>query len=453
MRRVRARWLAAAVLLLAVVSVGVQWRRRTEAQPVRFRTAVVRRGTVVETVEGASGIIAPLASVDVRSRATGVVQAVYVHEGDRVAKGQVLARIDDPDAAAAAAGARAGWVAAQAQLRQAQANLAAAEARLQQTLAGNRPEVIAQAEQSVASAQATLDLATRTRDRNRQLFAEGFIARQDLDQAEAGVRSAQAAYAGALDNLRLLRAGPTADDVAAAQAAVRAARAQADAAAAQMAQAKATLASADERLSESTVRAPVSGLVAVRAVEVGQTLIGGTATSGTAIMTLSVDQSLEADVMVDEVDIARVHPGQAVALQPDSLPGRTFHGRVLAVSPNAQTVNNVVQYKVTVSVQGPHDGLKLGMSVDATFIVLQRTDVLVVPRDAVHRADGRATVDVLVGGMPQPRRVTTGAADSTQVEIRSGVREGELVVLGPARQAAPGPLPRNPFAPNFGPRR
>lgn len=238
--------------------------------------------------------------------------------------------------------------------------------------------------------------------------------------------------------------------VESARAGVWEAEAAVDSARAQIAQAQSTLANAQQRLAETQIRAPVSGLVSSRSVEVGQTVIGGTATAGTSVLVIAVDQTIQARIMVDEADIIRVRPGLDVDLHADSLPGEAFRGRVLAVSPDSQINNNVVQYEVTTSVQDPQRRLRLGMSVDASFVAERRTGVLVIPRQALSTMQGQPAVRVLVNGEPEVRRVRTGASDDTTVEIRSGLQEDDLVITGQELTQQPVSVPQrqtNPFMP------
>jgi HlyD family secretion protein len=482
----RILWLAAVVVVLGGVGYAVWGPQNNSQEPsARWRTATVTRGDLVVTVAG-SGSVRPVSEVEVKSRATGVVREVTVNEGDRVAQWQILVRIDDPDAVAAVRNARANLESARArlrqveaqrhaqraqdsaQVRQAEAGVAASRARLRQLLAGPRPEEIAQAEQSVGAAEADLDLARRDHERAQELYRQGFIARQQLDQAEARLRAAQAQHRSAVERLNQLRAGSTPAQIAEAQAAVHQAEASlqqarasalADpvrteeiaAARAQVALAESNLKNAEQRLAETSIRAPVSGLVSKRSVEIGQSVIGSAA-GGTPVMTIAVTEPVLARVMVDETDIARVRHGLPVEVRADSLPDERFEAEATAVSPNAQVVNNVVQYEVTVRVVDPERSLRLGMTVQAEFVLLRRANVPLVPREAV-RGRGATSVLVVDGERLVPRPVRTGGTDGRLVEIVEGLREGEVVYLGEARGTAPRqPQERNPFLPQFRPR-
>jgi HlyD family secretion protein len=473
------------VVALAAGLVAIrQFRGNGAEQAAEWRTATVTRKDLVVSVIG-SGSISPASQVEVKSRATGTVVAVYVGEGDRVAKGQVLVRLSDPDAQAAVAQAQASLQSAQARLaqaeaerrtqqaqtarsiQQAEASLAAARARLRSVQAGSRPEEIAQAEAAVRSAASDRDLARANHTRNEQLFQQGFIARQALDQTAAQLRAAEEQYRIAQERLHLARAGATASEIDEARASVaqaEASLAQARAARlndavraqdivsarASVAQAAVTLSNARTRLAETEIRAPVAGLVSDRAVEVGQTVIGGSSTSGTPVITLAVVEPLLAKVMVDEADIASVRSALEAAITADALPGRTFAARVQAVSPNSQIQNNVVQYEIVLRLSGPTEGLRLGMTVDAELILLKRDDVLTVPRDAV-RGDGSKMVLIVQNGELVPAPVQVGGSDGRIIEISSGLTEGQTVYLGEAPASTtttnPGTPQSNPFMP------
>lgn len=482
-------WIA--ILLLVVLGAGayVWWRQQPDTQAQTrapaWRTTEVTRGDLIVTVN-ATGSIRPSSQVEVKSRATGVVTAVVANEGDRVVKDQVLVRISDPDSESAVRAAAGNLGAAQAQLararaqqpadraaddaaiRQAQASLLAAQARLRQLDAGTRREEIAQAEQSVLVAQAEAELAQRTHERNQQLFAQGFIARAQVDQSETALRTAQAQARSAGERLNLLRAGSTQDQIAEARASVRQAEASLAAARARrlatsaktadVAQAEAqvtiahnNLANARQRLAETIVRAPVAGIVSARAVEVGQTVIGSLGSGGTSVFTIAVDAPLLAKVMVDETDVAQIRPGLPVTIRADGVPNRAWKGTVQAVSPNAQVVNNVVQYQVTSVVRDPEKVLRLGLTVDAEFVLMERRNVLLVPNEALRGAEDARALMIPTNDKLVPRIVEVGGTDSRLTEIKSGARQGETVYLGEARRApdGKGSQPRSPFLPNF----
>ena len=479
----RRRW---AILVLVIVVLGAVylWRSRsgTATREPQFRTATVTRGDVVVSVSG-TGVVEPVSSVEVRSRATGRVLSVKAEEGQHVVRGQVLAEIDDTDARADLESARAALASAQArlaqaqtsvsvqqssnltQVRQAEANVAAARARLEQLLVGSRPEEIRQAEESVRQARANLTLAEQNLARQEQLFADGFIARAQLDQARSQTDVARSQLAAAEARLAQVKTGPTSQEIdiaraqlAQTQAALDDARAgglqerlrreEVAAARASVQSAVASLRRAEDRVAETRILAPITGAVVTRSVSVGQFVIGSS-TGGTVVFTLADTSVVLARVLVDESDIARVTTQAQVQLTADALPDQTFRGRIARVAPQPVVQQNVRQYPVTVEVDDPQRMLRLGMTVDAEFILARRTNVLIVPLEAVKGTQDKA-VFVLENGRPVPRVVQTGLSDGRFVEIRQGLQEGATVYLGPARSTpSSGPSQTNPFQPQF----
>jgi HlyD family secretion protein len=484
MRRRNAAVVALIVVAVVAAAVIVRGRLAGRNGAPRFRTAEVTRGDLLLSVS-ASGSVDPISLVDVRSRATGTVRTVLVEEGDRVRRGQVLVEIDDPDARAAVETARGALVAADARLseataqvsvtrsatataiRQAEANVAAARARLDQTL-GGRPEEIAQAEEAVRQAQAGEALAEQNLARQEQLFNEGFISQSTLDQVRSQYEVAASQLRAAQTRLAQVRTGGSSQEVEIARAQLRQAEAQlADArngdlqvrlrieqfvaARAQRAQAAANLRQAQDQLAETRITAPIDGIVAKRSVAVGQSVIGS-ATGGTPVLTLAQVTPVLAKVLVDESDIAQLtsHTKVTVEVTADALPGVTLTGRIDRIAPQSVVEQNVTQYPVVVEVDDRQRVLRLGMTVDAEFILARRTGVLLVPQEAVRGEQSKAVFTV-EGGELKPRVVETGLSDGRFVEIVRGLREGETVYLGTARpterQQAPGGT--TPFQPRL----
>ncbi|HLA25125.1 MAG TPA: efflux RND transporter periplasmic adaptor subunit [bacterium] len=475
----------ALIIVAAVVAAAVvRSRLAGRTNGPRYRTAEVTRGDLLLNVS-ASGTVEAISLVDVRSRATGQVRTVLVEEGDRVRRGQVLVEIDDPDARAAVETARGALVAADARLseaqaqvsvtrsatttaiRQAEANLAAARARLAQ-VQGSRPEEIAQAEEAVRQAQANEGLARQNLARQEQLFNEGFISRSALDQARSQYEVAASQLRAAQTRLVQVRAGGSTQDVEIARAQLRQAEAQlvearngtlqvrlrmeqVVAARAQRGQAAANLRQAQDQLSETRITAPIDGVVVKRSVAVGQSVIGS-ASGGTPVLTLAQVTPVLAKVLVDESDIAQLTSRGEVVVEvtADALSGVTLAGRIERIAPQPIVEQNVTRYPVTVEVDDKQGALRLGMTVDAEFILARRTGVLLVPQEAV-RGEGSKAVFTVEGTELKPRVVETGLSDGRFVEIVRGLREGETVYLGTARQTEPrqGVPGGSPFQPRL----
>lgn len=485
------RILIAAAVIALVVAGGWVYRSRTASQPATeaFRTARVTRGNISVSVT-ATGAVQPYSQVEVRSRATGTVVDVHVQEGDRVKQGELLLDIDDRDARAGYETAQASRAAAQARLEQSRASLvstraqnrtriaqteaalATARARLQQLTAGTRPEQLDQAREAVRQAEVNLNLARQSLDRARTLFNDGMVPKTQIEQAQNQYDVAQTQVSTAQARLRELRTGSTQEDIAVLRAQVReaeAAVAQAraamlqervlaadvDAVSAQVRNAAAQAQQARDRLRETQVTAPIAGIVSKLSVQVGQNVIGGVSSGGTLVMMLADTRIIQASVLVDETDIAKIKTGMGVRVTADALRNRTFTGKVRRIAPQSQVVQNVTQYEVIVGIDHPEPALRLGMGVDAEFVVTGRENVLLVPAEAVRGQDAKVVI-LVEGETLTPVVVETGATDGRQVEIVKGVDAGQTVYLGPARQQGGStgrPQQVNPFMPQFQQRR
>jgi HlyD family secretion protein len=212
-------------------------------------------------------------------------------------------------------------------------------------------------------------------------------------------------------------------------------------AAAQVAAATAQVAQDRANLDFSVIRAPVSGVIISREVDLGQTVAAAFSTP--TLFTIALDLSkMQIEAAVAEADIARVQPGQQVAFTVDAYGDRSFAGTVKQIRLNPTTQQNVVTYTVVVEASNPDGALLPGMTADARFLVANRTDALLLPNAALgFRPEGvaptrgldddEAIVFVENAGQPEPRRIRLGAADTLNSEILKGpLKAGERVITG-----------------------
>lgn len=180
-------------------------------------------------------------------------------------------------------------------------------------------------------------------------------------------------------------------------------------------------------LGYTVIRAPVSGTIASVSTYEGETIAASFA-APTFVTIVDLDR-LEVQSYVDENDIGRVRVGQQVTFRVDAFPGKELRGVVRAIYPKAQLVNNVVNYIVIIDITD-RAGLKIRpeMTVHVALILAQKENVLTAPRSALLRESGSDHVIVRTGDDWTSRRVQTGLQTPQQIEIVSGLREGDTIV-------------------------
>ncbi len=191
------------------------------------------------------------------------------------------------------------------------------------------------------------------------------------------------------------------------------------------------------------ILAPIDGTVILRNVEPGQSF-----TTQDPILVLS--DRLTVKAQVDETDIGNVRLEQNALLSLDAYPKQSFSGHVDQIAFDATTVSNVTTYVVDVLPENPPDFLRSGMTASVNFEIASRTDVLRLPTEAARRGPGAdAGATVLVrgeNGKPFPREITLGIDDGQYVEIVSGLREDDVVLI-PQKKPKSAAKTNNPFSP------
>ncbi|WP_169307338.1 macrolide transporter subunit MacA [Chitiniphilus eburneus] len=400
----RYRWW---LLALLVILAGLGWWYRAASKPVAVEvlTAPVTRGDIEVSVL-ASGIIEASQQVDVGAQASGQVTRLHVELGDRVKKGQLLAEIDP--------------TLSQNSLQEAQASL---------------DNLLAQQ----TSAQLELKLAEQENSRQQEMLAADATARKEADDAaiQLSIRRAQIAQI-----------------------------------AAQIKQSQIKLDTARANVGYTRILAPMDGEVVSITTKEGQTVIA--TQQAPTILTLANMDVVTVRAQVAEADVPRLKAGMPVYFTVLGAPDRRIVAKLDAVQPKPETVNNAIFYNALFDVPNPDGLLKLQMTAQVSFIIDAKRDVLMIPVTALMaRGDGTGGAkardasaprqnagaqhsDAAKGerrshkprdegqanGQPrmvrvqkadgtiEPRRVTVGLNNNVQVEVISGLNEGELVVTG-----------------------
>jgi HlyD family secretion protein len=392
----RRRWIAASVVLVVLIGCGfgISAALRPSRQIDSSKLATVERGDLARSVV-ATGKIEPLAKVEVKSKASGIVEKIFADYGDRVKQGQVLVELDKEQLRARVAEARANLQAAEASVQSAQATF----------------------ERNVVDAQGPdVPFLKSTAERQRKLQIEGLVSTAVSEDAEKSYQLALNKQLSAQRNVAVSRA-----EVARAKA--------------QVAQMQAALDNAEEDLSNSTIVSNMDGLVLSRDVEVGDAvssiLILGSQASN--IMTLGDVSEVYVKGKVDESDISKVYLSQPARISVESLKDKKFMGKVTKISPLGVEKDNVTTFEVRVSIQNPTGELKANMSANAEIILEEKHKVLMVPEAAViYDKDRHTFLETPDPGSKTGRRrlsAKLGISNGVKTELIEGLKEGQQVVL------------------------
>jgi HlyD family secretion protein len=358
------------------------------------RLAKVTRGDVTRSVV-ATGKIQPITQVEVKSKASGIVEKLYVDINNRVIRGQPLAQLDQQEIVAQVEAQRA-------QTASAEANVTSFEANIDQD--------------KVNAAAPDLPMYKATLDRNAEMRKEGLVSQQAYDDANKEYLAA------------LTRRDSSKAQIGVDNAKLKQARAQ-------VLQSQASLKQLEEQLGYTTIQAPMDGVILSRDVEIGDAVssilvLGSTAT---LIMTEGDINQVYVQGKVDEADIAHVYMGQPARIKVESFRDRFFNGKVTKIAPLGVEKDNVTTFEVRVSIDNPGGELKANMTANAEILLDEHKGVLTVPENAVsYDSRKNATVQIPDSKQKDGMRsvpVKVGLSNGSVTEIVSGLAEGQQVVL------------------------
>jgi len=387
------------------------------------------------TVVSGTGQIKPKTYVNLGATAMGRITHLYVKEGDHVKKGQLVATVEN--------------VAQQAQVNGQQAAISAARTDIASYVAAEKT-----AEANVEHAQADLEQKKLDWDRAQGLYKAGIMAKQDYDAKKAAYDTDVASVSQAVAQLNQ-------------------AKANTDSARGHLDTAVATLRMNQNALDLTQAIAPFDGIVTNQPVREGETVVEGIQnTEGSTFMTLADMSVITAEVKVDETDIVNIKIGQPADVTVDAIPNKVFKGHVtlvgdqallrstgVATSQSTTGTEEAKDFKVVVTLDAPSDELRPGLSTTAKITTAHKPNVLSLPIQALTlytppapgSKDGVEAASTTTPNSTTPGKqgvflmdkdahgrqrakfvpVTTGITGATDIEVLSGLQEGEEVVTGP----------------------
>jgi HlyD family secretion protein len=323
------------------------------------------------------------------------VKALYVQEGDKVRPGELLLQLDDTDA--------------RAKLATAIAALKGAQAAYDAVLKGGTQEERLSLGGDLTKTEMDRDQAQRDLATLQKLQAQGAA-------SPAEVASAKNRLDAANNSLALLEKRKSS----------RYDTADISHAKASLADAQAAYAAAQEVVNQANVKAPFGGTAFSIPVSKSEFV-----QQGDKLLQMADLTKLQVRAYFDEPQIGKIREGMPVAIQWDAMPTKVWHGqveRLPATIISYQQTRNVGQ--VLIAIDDPDGSLLPNTNVTVTVITSDTPDALNVPRDALHTEQGKSYVYRIIKGTLHRTPVTVGALNLTQVEITSGLKEGDTVALG-----------------------
>ncbi len=349
-----------------------------------------------------------LTQVDLSFKTAGRMTELAVREGDFVKKGDLIAKLDAAQLDQQLLRDQAAVASAQSSLQQLQTSIeyqaatidsdistrraeqAQAQAKLDELNAGSRPQEIQQAQSGVADAKSANDLARSDWERAQTLFAREDISKSQYDAAHAKLDSTAAQLRQAQDHLALVQEGPRKEEIAGAraqvtrsQAAVQTAEAnrielrrkqeELSARRSEIDRTRAQVGMTQTQIADSTIVAPIDGVVLVKSAEAGEVIA-----AGTTIVSLGDIAHPWLRAYINETDLGRIKLGGQVKLSTDSFKGKTYDGRISFISSEAEFTPKQIQtkeervklvYRIKIDVDNPHQELKNNMPVDGEILL------------------------------------------------------------------------------------
>ncbi len=364
-----------------------------EKAPAPVQVTSVTQATIRRIVNG-DGALYPRDQANLMPKIAAPVQKFYVHRGDHVKQGQLLAVLENRDLIDAAA--------------ESQGAVEQAELNLRTTEVATVPESVLKAQTDLQAAADSRDNAKAVLDSRQKLFDQGALAGRLVDEAKLAYAQADGQYRAAQEHLRTLQATKQ-DQIKGASAQVEAAKAHRD--------------SQQVQIAYSRIVSPISGIVSDRPLNVGEM-----ANPGSPVISIVDISRVVARIDVPQSEASTVKVGQtAILTRPEMKEEIT--GKVTVVSPAADPNTTTVQ--VWIEIENPGERLKPGTAIHAAIATEVVKAATVVPAAAILPGEegGTAVLTVSADSIAHKRTVTTGIRDGNQVQILSGATPGEEVVI------------------------
>jgi RND family efflux transporter MFP subunit len=427
--------------------------------PLRDVAVTTAKVEDIQELLQVNGEIVTSDDAQISAQVAGKIRAVYIKDGDTVSQGQVVATMDSENLEQQAMQARASLASAMAQLsqasanarltpsrssaavRQAEATLRSAKSQLQKSLNGARPEEREQAENNVRAAKSNFETAKKNLERVRLLVKEGALAGSQLDTALNTYESTMTQYENSVQALKLIQNSVRPEDIQTAREQVRQAEQalesaksskrldvvlldQVNGARAQVNSARAQVQVAEKNLRDASIRAPFSGRIYGRPLQAG-VVVG----SGTPIARLVGGSGVYFEGQAPSDKIGLIREGTSVSVSVDGMPGSTFPGKVVSISPQGDSVGRL--FNVRIQFAQVSTGIRPGMFANGSVVLNENKGALMVSEESIISRDGIKYIMAVegVGDSKKAKKivVTTGIKKGAMVEVK-GISSATQVI-------------------------
>ena len=383
------------------------------AKPV-FKIAEVTQGPISVNIS-ATGVVEPNFKVEVKSKASGEVLSFPMLEGDKIKKGTLLLQLDKSDEKRNVDKAQADLSSATAKLRKAETALTLQKTKYETDLKTSQSEV----QSAITNLKDSEDKFKRQID----LFKQKVVSQESLDSAQTlykvnqqNLIQAESQFQAAKDSVH---------DITMKENEVELVNTE-------VIRARIALEEVEERLEETEIFAPITGVIIEKLVEEGQIIASGISNNGgTALATLADMSRLFIIADIDETDIGSIKIGHKVTITADAFSDRKFKGLVKRIAPQGLVENSITIFKVKIEVLGQgRKILKPMMSANIDIVTEHVENTVFTSRAGIRDGEQGKFAMVLKEDKPEKIAVQTGIRNPIHVQIVSGLIPGDQVILG-----------------------
>jgi RND family efflux transporter MFP subunit len=373
------------IILLVLIIGFIAWKLFSPKQAkTTYQTSLAEKGNLIVSVT-ASGTVSGANSASVTTQTSGVVKNIFVENGQEVKSGDPIAEMDlDMDGNQRASQALASYQNAKNSLDNAQTTMYT----LQSTLFGNWQTYMDKAQNS------TYQNPDGSPKNDQRQLTDFSITNDDWLAAEAKYKNQQNVIAAAQTSLNS--------------------------------------AWASYQQASPIIYAPISGTISGLSLQIGSILTAQTSTSGNSSSQRIANIKTQAPPMITvnltEIDVPKVKINNKATITLDALPDKTYTGKVISIDSTGSVSSGVTTYPAVIKLDTENTEIFPNMSTQASIITQVKNDILLIPLGSVQTQNGTSQVQILKNGQASSVTVETGLSSSTQIEITSGLKEGDEVV-------------------------